>query len=203
MYVYIWVSVCVLFCVGIPRIVLTVSVSCSCGYPKVCSDHITLACADSVYLQILFMHSCIYASVFMLCLIPRAWLSAFPQPEVCPALHHTSLTQKYSLTKFWPESYVWVCVCHQPSLYSILFRLWLRWPSESHWLSSQQRNLTPTLWVFVSHVYFHRRVASSPPSFHLLPSFIVCSEMSGVRWGDRYKKCMWHRQMEWLWLHVD
>ena len=42
-------------------------------------------------------------------------------------------------------------------------------------------------------VYFHRRVASSPPSFHLLPSFIVCSvaQQRRVRWdgnGDTHKK---------------
>lgn len=185
MYVNIWVSACGDSQNCIDSLSFPAHVG---GYPKVGSDQITLACADSVCF-------CLYISYIhafkLMCLIACAQSSSFSQPVVCCLLHHTSWerTQKYLI--WWSFEINHVCVSMCISL-AILLQYFVQAPITMALclvlMSSQQRNPTPRHWVFISHVYFHRRAASSPPSFHLLPSFIVCSVelQRWVRWdGDQ------------------
>lgn len=132
--------------------------------------------SDYPDLLILCVFACaVHTCMYLCCLTACAPSSSFSQPAVCCLLQHTQAKIPALTNWFWTESCVCASVCvslASPLQYFVRAPVTMAPASCS--LSSQRRNPTPAPWVFVSHVYFHRRVASSPPSFHLLPSFIVC-----------------------------
>lgn len=142
---------------GFPEISSHVSFPAHVGKnPKLVSDQITLCFAG---IPPWFYIVCYFVSVWC----ARPWAFVFS-------------TARRGTSEQSPDSSAGVYVFHNPSLYGILFRLLLRGSSVSCSLWSQQRNPTPAVWMFVSHVYFCSSFASFLPSFHLLPSFIIWSK---------------------------
>lgn len=152
------------------------------GYPKLCSDQITLVCADSVYLHV---HSCIYACVSdCMCTLIIICVFLCTTPHILGKDSDNSLLNKVFDLSHLRES---VYFTNRPFTVFCSGSNYDGPPSHAHCRHSSET------WPPHSGCLFHMFIftVETHPSFHPSTSFrlllsaahSVAALMSRVRWG--------------------
>lgn len=167
MCVYIWVSMCC--CVwGFPELWWQCQFSCSCGwlwwnYPGPCWFCVFSCTVPTFMYLCVWLHVCNQYNHLVVCWLSRhtahlgKWLKNALSYKVLNWITCVSLCSQLAVPL---QCFVWALITMALYLMIIVVTSAKPDPSSSGCLLD---------------VYFHRRVASSRPSFQLLPPFIVCS----------------------------